>query len=116
MSPSINQIIGAVSDAFGVPEHEITGPCKEGRLMPARFAVVHLSREMTDKSLPVIGRELGGRDHTTILNAERRASEMADQSFEYRGLLAKSRNRALVAVISTLPSFHRHGSLEASHD
>ena len=36
---------------------------------------IYLCREMTDLSLPQIGREFGGRDHTTVLNAIRRVEQ-----------------------------------------
>jgi chromosomal replication initiator protein len=36
---------------------------------------MYLARELTDASLPAIGREFGGRDHSTVLHACRRASE-----------------------------------------
>ena len=45
-----------------------TGPLLAG------FAI-YLCRELTDLSLPQIGREFGGRDHTTVLNAIRRVQQ-----------------------------------------
>lgn len=39
--------------------------------MNARWAAIWLTRELTGKSLPAIGREFGGRDHTTIWHALR---------------------------------------------
>jgi chromosomal replication initiator protein len=35
---------------------------------------MYLSRELTDESLPAIGRHFGGRDHTTVMHACKRAS------------------------------------------
>ena len=45
---------------------------------------MYLSRELTDASLPAIGRSFGGRDHTTVLHAvEKIKKQMADQGALY---------------------------------
>jgi chromosomal replication initiator protein len=36
---------------------------------------MYLARELTDQTLPAIGRAFGGRNHTTVLHAYKRASE-----------------------------------------
>ena len=43
---------------------------------------MYLSRELTDSSLPKIGREFGGRDHTTVIHANTKIARMirADRS------------------------------------
>lgn len=37
---------------------------------------MYLSREMTDSSLPKIGEEFGGRDHTTVIHAHEKISKL----------------------------------------
>jgi chromosomal replication initiator protein len=44
-------------------------------LVLARNIVVHFARRLTDLSYAEIGRALGGRDHTTVMHADRRLAE-----------------------------------------
>ena len=44
--------------------------------MTARQIAMYLCRELTDMSLPKIGQELGGRDHTTVIHADRKIREL----------------------------------------
>ncbi len=46
----------------------------QSRIAWPRQVAMYLTRELTDESLPAIGRQFGGRDHTTVLHACRRAS------------------------------------------
>lgn len=49
-----------------------------------RQIAMYLARKYTDKSLPGIGREFGGRHHTTVLHAVRRVAELcSDPSFKF---------------------------------
>jgi len=41
-------------------------------MAPARHIAMYLCRELTDLSLPKIGREFGGRDHTTVMSADKK--------------------------------------------
>ena len=45
---------------------------------------MYLSRELTDFSLPKIGEEFGGRDHTTVIHAHEKISKLvdSDQAFQ----------------------------------
>jgi chromosomal replication initiator protein len=43
-----------------------------------RQIAMHVAREMTGRSLPIIGREMGGRDHTTILHGVRTVEDLLD--------------------------------------
>ena len=46
---------------------------------------MYLCREMTDLSLPKIGREFGGRDHTTVMSADKKVrTQMSAQADTYK--------------------------------
>jgi chromosomal replication initiator protein len=62
-----------VAAAFGISRAELVGTSRAATPLRARQVAILLTREATDLSLPQIGRLYGGRDHTTILNALRRA-------------------------------------------
>ncbi|MGH2915742.1 MAG: helix-turn-helix domain-containing protein, partial [Solirubrobacteraceae bacterium] len=59
---------------FGLSDEELTSPSRASRVAWPRQVAMYLARELTDASLPSIGREFGGRDHTTVLHACRRAA------------------------------------------
>ena len=67
-----DQIQEAAAQAFDLPPSDLTGPSRAAAPLQARQLAIYLCREMTDLSLPQIGRQFGGRDHATILNAVRR--------------------------------------------
>jgi chromosomal replication initiator protein len=62
------QIIETVAHYYSVSVEEIVGRDRSKEIMLPRQMAMYLVREETDASLPEIGQELGGRDHTTILH------------------------------------------------
>jgi chromosomal replication initiator protein len=62
-------IIDATSLAFGFSPEELVSPKRQRPLVRARQVGMYLFRELTDYSYPAIGREFGGRDHTTVIHA-----------------------------------------------
>jgi chromosomal replication initiator protein len=66
---SIDKIQHAVSDRFGVTLDELCGDRRSQNIVYPRQVAMYLSRELTDSSLPKIGKEFGGRDHTTVIHA-----------------------------------------------
>jgi chromosomal replication initiator protein len=74
--PLVSQIVDAASDLTGFTPAELIGPVRERRLVHVRFSVYYVAQRLTGKSLPLIGRLLGGRDHKTILYGIRRAREL----------------------------------------
>jgi chromosomal replication initiator protein len=66
---SIRRIQETVSDRFNLSLNELTGEKRSQNIVYPRQVAMYLSRELTDSSLPKIGKEFGGRDHTTVIHA-----------------------------------------------
>ncbi len=64
-----DEIIAATSESYGVSVADLVGPSRRQPLAQARQVAMYLCRELTDLSLPKIGKVFGGRDHTTVLHA-----------------------------------------------
>jgi chromosomal replication initiator protein len=73
---SIERIQTAVSDRFGLSMDELCGDRRSQNIVYPRQVAMYLSRELTDASLPKIGREFGGRDHTTVIHATSKIARM----------------------------------------
>ena len=67
---TIARIQEAVSHRFGVTLDELVSPRRSQAVAYPRQVAMYLSRELTDSSLPRIGKEFGGRDHTTVIHAK----------------------------------------------
>jgi chromosomal replication initiator protein len=72
--PSVAEIQEATCREMGVSIEELCGPGRAARAAWARQVAMYLSRELTDATLPAIGREFG-RNHTTVMHACKRTAE-----------------------------------------
>jgi chromosomal replication initiator protein len=66
---SIERIQETVIERFGLSLEELCGDRRSQNIVYPRQVAMYLSRELTDSSLPKIGRHFGGRDHTTVIHA-----------------------------------------------
>jgi chromosomal replication initiator protein len=66
---SIERIQETVIERFGLSLDELCGEKRSQNIVYPRQVAMYLSRELTDSSLPKIGRQFGGRDHTTVIHA-----------------------------------------------
>jgi chromosomal replication initiator protein len=66
---SIRRIQELVSERFELTMDELCGDKRSQNIVYPRQVAMYLSRELTDSSLPKIGKEFGGRDHTTVIHA-----------------------------------------------
>ena len=69
-------IIAQTATYFGLSVEEIVGTGRSRRLVSARQIGMYLCRELTDMPLIRIGEEFGGRDHTTVMHANKKISEL----------------------------------------
>ncbi|MFJ3896118.1 chromosomal replication initiator protein DnaA [Streptomyces sp. NPDC090083] len=65
-------IMGATADYFGITVEDLCGSSRGRQLVTARQIAMYVCRELTDLSLPKIGAQFGGRDHTTVMHADRK--------------------------------------------
>jgi chromosomal replication initiator protein len=71
-----SQILQQTADYFKLSMEELCSKSRTRTLVTARQIAMYLCRELTDMSLPKIGQELGGRDHTTVIHADRKIREL----------------------------------------
>ncbi|MFY9930163.1 MAG: chromosomal replication initiator protein DnaA, partial [Streptosporangiaceae bacterium] len=81
---TIATIMGQTASYFGLSIDDLCGTSRSRVLVTARHIAMYLCRELTDLSLPKIGQAFGGRDHTTVINADRKIrSLMAERRSIY---------------------------------
>ena len=69
-------IMGQTASYFGLSIEDLCGTSRSRLLVTARHIAMYLCRELTDLSLPKIGQQFGGRDHTTVINADRKIRKL----------------------------------------
>ncbi|WP_131103124.1 chromosomal replication initiator protein DnaA [Ornithinimicrobium sufpigmenti] len=97
---TVTTIIDEVSDYFQITKDELCGTSRSRTLVNARQIAMYLCRELTELSLPKIGQAFGGRDHTTVMHAERKIRTqigerraLYDQIAELTGIIRKASAR-----------------------
>lgn len=81
---SAEDIVKAVGDFFSVTPEELRSSRRTRRIAQPRQIAMYLMREETDASLPQIGAELGGRDHTTVLYGYERVRARLEQDDAFK--------------------------------
>jgi len=71
-----NLIMTQTASYFGITMDDLTGASRSRVLVEARQIAMYLCRELTDLSLPKIGQQFGGRDHTTVMHADRKIRQL----------------------------------------
>lgn len=80
-----HRVLVAIAEEYNISIDELTGRRHKALYCQARFVVVGILLEMTNMSLPAIGRRLGNRDHATIIHARKQAKKLfASEAFRNR--------------------------------
>ncbi|HYM44845.1 MAG TPA: chromosomal replication initiator protein DnaA, partial [Solirubrobacteraceae bacterium] len=89
--PSTADISAAACEYFGLTLDELLSPSRTPRIAWPRQIAMYLARELTNDSLPAIGRHFGGRDHTTVMHACRRTASRITTDHASRDAVEKLR-------------------------
>lgn len=82
-------ILDATVEQFGFSLEELTGKSRRRPLVIARQMAMYVTRQLTDLSFPLIAREFGGRDHTTVMHAcDKISALMKERSQIYNHVMA----------------------------
>jgi chromosomal replication initiator protein len=74
-APLVSDIQRATAEAFGLSVEELVSSSRSAAVAWPRQLAMYLARQLTDATLPAIGRQFGGRNHATVLYACKRADE-----------------------------------------
>ena len=77
-------IMEVVARHFNLKPEDFKSKKRNREIAFPRQIAMYLCRELTDMSLPQIGSEFGGRDHTTVMHAYSKISESVDSNYEVR--------------------------------
>jgi chromosomal replication initiator protein len=80
---TIEEIQKRVAEHFAIRLADMHSPRRARAVARPRQVAMYLSKQLTSRSLPEIGRKFGGRDHTTVMHAVRKIEELraSDNSF-----------------------------------
>ncbi len=90
---SIQTIQNEVCRFFGITKAELVGSKRSQPIVYPRQIAMYLSRELTDMSLPKIGEEFGGRDHTTVMHANIKIEKLITEKREVYNQIQELTNK-----------------------
>ena len=71
-----------VADFYKIKVADMFSKRRPANIAMPRQVAMYLAKELTQKSLPEIGEHFGGRDHTTVLHAVRKISDLRGKQAE----------------------------------
>lgn len=90
---TIQDIQRVVGEQFGVKLEDFSAKKRTKSIAFPRQIAMYLSRELTDFSLPKIGEEFGGRDHTTVIHAHEKISNLLKTDPQFQKQIQELENK-----------------------
>jgi chromosomal replication initiator protein len=87
--PSVKEITAAVAKCFGLKPAVLGQASRRRQVVLARSIAIYLSRKFTGQSLQALGKQFGGRDHTTVMHSIRTVEERMEADEELRNMIAQ---------------------------
>ena len=76
---TVSTIMAETAQYYGLTIEDLCSSSRSRQLVTARQIAMYLCRELTELSLPKIGQHFGGRDHTTVMHADRKIRELMSE-------------------------------------
>ncbi|EOG40049.1 chromosomal replication initiator protein DnaA [Enterococcus faecium] len=89
---SILQIQEEVAKYYHIQLKDLKGKKRIKSIVVPRQIAMYLARELTDNSLPKIGAEFGGKDHTTVIHAHEKIQQLMDSSVSMQNEVSEIKN------------------------
>jgi chromosomal replication initiator protein len=86
-----------VAEYFHIDKEDLNAKIRTKEIALARQIAMHLSRELTNSSLPKIGEDFGGRDHTTVMHACDKIKELTSKDSSINDMVKSIENSILSA-------------------
>ena len=86
---TVNRIKEKVADVFGIKMEDFNSKKRTRSIAHPRQVAMYICRELTDLSLPKIGEEFGGRDHTTVMHAHDKISHEINSNSDTKDKITK---------------------------
>jgi chromosomal replication initiator protein len=88
-----DDIVNQVADAFGLSVQSLVGPDRSKDIALPRQIAMYLMRVEANCSLPRIGEALGGRDHTTVMYACQKVTDLLERDDKLRRQVIEIRDQ-----------------------
>jgi chromosomal replication initiator protein len=92
---TVDTIINATAENFNIKPEELLSKKRTQDIAMTRQTAMYLCRMLTDLSLPKIGEEFGGRDHTTVLHAFKKIDSIISKNSDFKHRLELIKNNIL---------------------
>lgn len=101
--PTVRLIVRTVARKFNLSVTDLVSLRRTANVVRPRHIAMHLARKLTIRSLPEIGRAMGGRDHTTVLHGDRKICWLLQKDADLQQLVSDLEDEIKLSTIG----FHR---------